>query len=96
LNLKNIRLQFEILEKAKSKYFLETLYKRQINPFSSSLEYENLVYKIEKSDNLEEIFKLRKKLKKISYVKDIETKHIIFNEVKEFYKRYLFKIKELK
>jgi len=80
--LQKYKIAFETLEKAKSKYFLEILHRRNVNPINNSLDYEDLVSKIEKSDDFEEIFKLRKKLGKILDIKDVDMTHLGFGDVK--------------
>lgn len=82
IELKQFKEAFETLEKAKSKYFLEILQRRNIIDLDSSLEYEMLIAKIEDEDDMEEIFKLRKKIAKFVDEVEINVEHLSFRDVK--------------
>ena len=82
IELKQFKEAFETLEKTKSKYFLEILQRRNIIDLDSSLEYEMLIAKIEDEDDMEEIFKLRKKIAKFVDEVEINVEHLSFRDVK--------------
>jgi hypothetical protein len=82
IGLEKVTIAFETLERSKSKYFLEMLQRKNMIAAENALEYEILINEIEKEEDMEKIFKLKKCVEKYTDKVEINIEHLCFENVK--------------